>query len=59
MFIVDPFKSSYESFDFWTEWIQESAIFFPITFCICLIIFGVTNTEMKIEMTNYIHLYRE
>ena len=27
-FIIGQFKSSYESFDFWIEWIQET-IFFP------------------------------
>ena len=31
-FIVDPFNSSHESFDFWIKWIQEGAVCFLSTF---------------------------
>ena len=52
-FIFDPFKSLYESFDFWMEWIQEGAVFLPKN------IWRKRIKRMTNTMTCYIYLHKE
>ena len=58
-FILDPLKSSYKSFDFWREWIQEGSVFSQVlSFPIGTIFEGKYN-EMTKAMNRYIDLYKE
>ena len=55
-FIFDPFKSLYDLFDFWKEWIQKGAIFYPtIATQWCKKI--VKNRILRRHNKQYIYIY--
>ena len=53
--MFDPSKSSYDSFDFWMELIQNGAALSDPT----VAIFGVTINEMTTRRTGHVHLYKD
>ena len=55
-FIVDPFKSSWEYFDFWVEWIHEGTVLFQVIWASPGAIFEgnineMTNTRMSLTQS--------
>ena len=59
LFYLSPFKFSYESFDFWMEWIQEDTVFLLRTFSPNWSYLRVNIKEMTNTVTSHVHLYKE
>ena len=58
-FIIDSFKSLYESPDIWMEWIQKGTIFFYLLSTPVRAIFEGTNIEITNTMMSRMHFYNK